>query len=149
MKQTLLLLVLFFFFTVGITNAHPGRTDASGGHTCRTNCDSWGYGYGEYHYHGGGTSSGSTGGTYTAPAQESVEETVILPTNTPIPIRIPTKTPTSSPTKTPTPTPKPTVTPTKRPTPTILPTQKVQGIQSNAAPQKQGFFAWLLSFFGM
>ncbi len=34
--------------------AHPGRTDSSGGHTCRTNCPSWGLSYGEYHYHNGG-----------------------------------------------------------------------------------------------
>lgn len=31
---------------------HPGRTDSSGGHTCRTNCPDWGLSYGEYHYHG-------------------------------------------------------------------------------------------------
>ena len=31
--------------------AHPGRTDANGGHTCRTNCEKWGLQYGEYHYH--------------------------------------------------------------------------------------------------
>jgi hypothetical protein len=36
------------------THAHPGNTDGSGGHTCRTNCEKWGLGYGEYHYHGGG-----------------------------------------------------------------------------------------------
>lgn len=36
------------------TLAHPGNTDGSGGHTCRTNCEKWGLGYGEYHYHGGG-----------------------------------------------------------------------------------------------
>ena len=34
--------------------AHPGGTDSSGGHTCRTNCPSWGYSTGQYHYHGGG-----------------------------------------------------------------------------------------------
>lgn len=34
--------------------AHPGRTDANGGHTCRTNCEKWGLQYGEYHYHNGG-----------------------------------------------------------------------------------------------
>jgi hypothetical protein len=33
--------------------AHPGRTDANGCHTCRTNCESWGLKYGEYHCHGG------------------------------------------------------------------------------------------------
>lgn len=31
--------------------AHPGNTDSSGGHTCRTNCEKWGLSYGEYHYH--------------------------------------------------------------------------------------------------
>lgn len=31
--------------------AHPGNTDANGGHTCRTNCEDWGLDYGEYHYH--------------------------------------------------------------------------------------------------
>lgn len=33
-------------------SAHPGNTDSSGGHTCRTNCEHWGVlNYGEYHYH--------------------------------------------------------------------------------------------------
>ncbi|WP_139489456.1 YHYH domain-containing protein [Brevibacillus dissolubilis] len=51
-------------------SAHPGRTDSNGGHTCRTNCDSWGLSYGEYHDHnGGGSSSGGSGGhTQTKPA---------------------------------------------------------------------------------
>lgn len=41
--------------------AHPGRTDANGGHTCWTNCAKWGLEYGEYQYHnGGGSSSSST-----------------------------------------------------------------------------------------
>lgn len=31
--------------------AHPGRTDSSGCHTCRTNCSSWGLSTGEYHCH--------------------------------------------------------------------------------------------------
>ena len=33
------------------TFAHPGRTDSSGCHTCRTNCPNWGLSYGEYHCH--------------------------------------------------------------------------------------------------
>lgn len=37
-------------------SAHPGRTDANGGHTCWTNCEKWGLEYGEYHYHNGGSS---------------------------------------------------------------------------------------------
>lgn len=40
--------------------AHPGRTDAYGGHTCWTNCTKWGLEYGEYHYHNGGSSSSSS-----------------------------------------------------------------------------------------
>jgi hypothetical protein len=31
--------------------AHPGNTDSQGGHTCRTNCASWGLGNGQYHLH--------------------------------------------------------------------------------------------------
>jgi hypothetical protein len=31
MKKTLLLVALLFFFSVGNTEAHPGRTDSSGG----------------------------------------------------------------------------------------------------------------------
>lgn len=31
--------------------AHPGKTDASGCHTCRTNCANWGLSVGEYHCH--------------------------------------------------------------------------------------------------
>ncbi|MFE8701042.1 YHYH domain-containing protein [Cytobacillus sp. FJAT-54145] len=41
--------------------AHPGNTDSSGGHTCRTNCHEWGLNYGDYHYH---DSYGGGGGTY-------------------------------------------------------------------------------------
>ncbi|WP_420849654.1 YHYH domain-containing protein [Peribacillus tepidiphilus] len=47
-----------------MVNAHPGRTDGNGGHTCRTNCEKWGLDYGEYHYHNGG-SSGSGGGSFS------------------------------------------------------------------------------------
>lgn len=42
-----------------IIDAHPGRTDSNGGHTCRTNCAKWGLEDGEYHYHNGGGSSNS------------------------------------------------------------------------------------------
>ncbi len=40
--------------------AHPGRTDSSGCHTCRTNCPSWGLAYDQYHCHGGSSSSSSS-----------------------------------------------------------------------------------------
>lgn len=42
-------------------DAHPGRTDSSGCHTCRTNCASWGLKQGEYHCHNGGSSSSGSG----------------------------------------------------------------------------------------
>lgn len=32
--------------------AHPGRTDSSGCHYCRTNCSKWGLYNGQYHCHG-------------------------------------------------------------------------------------------------
>ncbi|RXZ82549.1 copper amine oxidase N-terminal domain-containing protein [Paenibacillaceae bacterium] len=44
-------------------SAHPGRTDSSGGHTCRTNCAKWGLEQGEYHYHNGSKSSSSKSGS--------------------------------------------------------------------------------------
>ncbi|UUZ85856.1 YHYH domain-containing protein [Paenibacillus sp. P26] len=60
--------------------AHPGNTDANGGHYCRTNCAKWGLQQGEYHYHnsgrssssstGSGTSSSSQTPAYTAPKEE-------------------------------------------------------------------------------
>lgn len=43
---SVLLLVPFSVF------AHPGGTDATGGHHCWTDCEKWGLHYGEYHYHG-------------------------------------------------------------------------------------------------
>lgn len=46
-------LLLFFIIIPSFVEAHPGRTDSNGGHTCRTNCEKWGLEYGEYHYHGG------------------------------------------------------------------------------------------------
>ncbi|MGI2748930.1 YHYH domain-containing protein [Bacillus cytotoxicus] len=61
--------------------AHPGRTDANGGHTCRTNCEKWGLQYGEYHYHNKSASNNTTNSTTSsqnngaaeAKAQQKVE----------------------------------------------------------------------------
>lgn len=47
-KYLFLWLILLLPVTV---SAHPGRTDSSGCHTCRTNCSSWGLSSGEYHCH--------------------------------------------------------------------------------------------------
>jgi hypothetical protein len=70
---TFLLLTPVFFVL-----AHPGNTDSSGCHTCRTNCSSWGLSTGEYHCHNNKGSSqplypvtstyGSYGTGYTTPA---------------------------------------------------------------------------------
>ena len=40
-----------FLFYFSPAQAHPGRTDSSGCHTCRTNCSKWGLSVGEYHCH--------------------------------------------------------------------------------------------------
>lgn len=55
MTKTKKILLLFFFslfvFDYSAVYAHSGRTDASGCHTCRTNCYNWGLSNGEYHCH--------------------------------------------------------------------------------------------------
>jgi hypothetical protein len=82
-KVSLIMTVLMMFFVTSNTvNAHPGRTDANGGHTCRTNCEKWGLRYGQYHYHnggssdsGGGSSSGSTSTVQpSGPSPEEIAE---------------------------------------------------------------------------
>jgi hypothetical protein len=151
-KKTWLIILLILFLLVlpssSFVEAHPGRTDSSGGHTCRTNCESWGLGYGEYHYHGGGGSSsgGSVDNSFTAP----IQEVVIYPTNTPIPPRIPTATPTRIPTRTPTPTITLAPSPSSSPTQIKQQAQREQFSQASAkATKPQGFFEWLLSLFSI
>lgn len=66
------ILCLMLIFSIGaLAEAHPGRTDANGGHTCRTNCEKWGLEYGEYHYHNGGKSSGSSSNTSSSSSSSS------------------------------------------------------------------------------
>ena len=50
-------IAILFLLSNASVSAHPGRTDAKGGHYCRTNCAKWGLEDGEYHYHNGGGSS--------------------------------------------------------------------------------------------
>lgn len=38
-------------------SAHPGRTNAAGCHTCKTNCPKWGLDFGEYHCQGSRSTS--------------------------------------------------------------------------------------------
>ena len=45
------LFFLFLLISPQISLAHPGDVDSYGGHTCYTNCSSWGYSQGEYHFH--------------------------------------------------------------------------------------------------
>ena len=56
-----------------VVAAHLGRTDSSGGHTCRTNCSSGGLSTGQYHFHGGSSSSGSTGGSSSTTGGSSTD----------------------------------------------------------------------------
>ncbi|GED67261.1 hypothetical protein BRE01_09630 [Brevibacillus reuszeri] len=72
-RITSLLVLMLFLFLVPIQtiDAHPGRTDANGGHTCRTNCEKWGLQYGQYHYHNGGGGSSTSTRTTSSPAKTS------------------------------------------------------------------------------
>jgi len=55
MQRKILFLIIFsfLFLIANPISAHPGNTDSSGCHTCRTNCPDWGLSYGEYHCSGG------------------------------------------------------------------------------------------------
>ncbi|MGJ7922004.1 YHYH domain-containing protein [Neobacillus sp. LXY-4] len=74
--KRVLFLTCIFIATLGLSvQAHPGRTDSNGGHTCRTNCGDWGLSSGEYHYHnGGGSTSTSTSTESTATSTTSYDK---------------------------------------------------------------------------
>lgn len=55
-----LILVITLFSCNMVVLAHPGRTDANGCHTCKSNCAKYGLKDGEYHCHNGGSSSSSS-----------------------------------------------------------------------------------------
>ena len=137
------------------TYAHPGRTDSSGAHTCRTNCASWGLGEGEYHHHGGGSSDASSQSTYQAPAVETNQPEFSQPfmelrkaIRSATPTKMPTRMPTRIPTKTPTPTVTLVPSPTATPSPTTTPKKKARPVQANVQPpQLPGLFEWLVSLF--
>ncbi|OMC76821.1 MBL fold metallo-hydrolase [Paenibacillus odorifer] len=67
-----------------LAEAHPGRTDANGGHYCRTNCAKWGLKDGEYHYHNGGSSNSKPAAT-AKPAVKPTAKPTAKPTSTPAP----------------------------------------------------------------
>lgn len=61
----LFLIMILLSVPISFISAHPGRTDSSGCHTCRTNCASWGLSNGQYHCHNGGSNSyNSNSNTY-------------------------------------------------------------------------------------
>lgn len=47
-----LIMIMIVALSPLYVEAHPGRTDSNGCHTCRTNCAKWGLSYGQYHCHG-------------------------------------------------------------------------------------------------
>ena len=51
MKYILAAIVGVFLFSFTPVYAHPGRTEADGGHYCRTNCAKWGKVEGARHFH--------------------------------------------------------------------------------------------------
>lgn len=79
MKKNLFILIAIVLFPSFVL-AHPGNTDSSGCHTCRTNCANWGLSTGEYHCHNAKiapqpiesikSTYGANGTGYTAPAPE-------------------------------------------------------------------------------
>ena len=79
-----IIIIITTFLIASSLLAHSGRTDASGCHTCRTNCYSWGLSTGEYHCHRAKSSApqplepvtshkSETGVGYTEPAPEYKE----------------------------------------------------------------------------
>lgn len=55
-----LIMIMIVALSPLYVEAHPGRTDSNGCHTCRTNCAKWGLRYGQYHCHGKTNSSTSS-----------------------------------------------------------------------------------------
>lgn len=82
--------IILLFFIPTLVFSHPGGTDSSGCHTCRTNCSNWGLSYGQYHCHNNrgvpqplapihsrwGSPSGTT---YSAPEYEYRKTTPTCP----------------------------------------------------------------------
>lgn len=51
-KRGIIAAAVILLLSSGVAFAHPGKTDANGGHTCRTKCAKWGLKDGQYHKHG-------------------------------------------------------------------------------------------------
>jgi len=83
MKKKICILILLLTIMPTMVFAHPGRTDSSGCHTCRTNCASWGLSDGEYHCHNGGASSSSSSSS-TSNEESTTRKTITKVTTTTI-----------------------------------------------------------------
>ncbi len=81
-KIILVIIALFMLITDCNVYAHPGRTDANGCHTCRTNCEKWGLRYGQYHCHNGGSSNSSTDNSSSSSNNNSSETIHIVSSDT-------------------------------------------------------------------
>jgi hypothetical protein len=92
MKKTYLQLLLIISVIIPVyTYAHPGRTNSSGCHTCRTNCSNWGLSSGEYHCHNAKAEvqpltpikstygENGTGSTRPAPEYSRPKQSVVQP----------------------------------------------------------------------
>lgn len=68
-----LIMIMIVALSPLYVEAHPGRTDSNGCHTCRTNCAKWGLRYGQYHCHGktNSNTSGNTSKTTTTKVLDS------------------------------------------------------------------------------
>lgn len=70
MKKEKKIIFILFLITLlmdcNVVYAHPGRTNSSGCHYCKTNCSSWGLDDGEYHCHNGNTYTNSKGQLFSS-----------------------------------------------------------------------------------
>ncbi len=60
MKLLSIIISIAIISTPVLAEAHPGRTDANGGHVCRTNCEKWGVAKNQWHKHNDGTNLKAT-----------------------------------------------------------------------------------------
>ena len=68
-----LIMIMIVILSPLYVEAHPGRTDSNGCHTCRTNCAKWGLSYGQYHCHGRTNSSTSSSNTNKTPTTKVLD----------------------------------------------------------------------------
>ncbi|OGZ44267.1 MAG: hypothetical protein A2756_05370 [Candidatus Ryanbacteria bacterium RIFCSPHIGHO2_01_FULL_48_27] len=126
-RRSLTLVALFLTLSLpGIVSAHPGNTDASGCHTCRTNCPKWGLSTGEYHCH-------------RAKALPQPKEPIRSHNDGTTELWLDYKNP--APTVTPTPTPKPTTSSVNAVAATVITYNLVKGMENKQVLRLQQILA--------